>query len=704
MTAVAKPESAVDDRADHRLRPLFAPTGVVVVGASSTPDKLGGVMAASLASYAEHGGHVALVNPRAEGMYDSVRSAVDAAPVDIELAIVCVPAEVCADVVAECGAHGVTAALVCAGGFAESGEPGAHLQARLLAAAAEHDVRLLGPNTSGFFVPSERLLASFVPAVATLEPGPVGVVAASGGVNHALAFALQRAGCGISLGVGIGAGVDVAAAEVLDYLARDIGTRSILLHLETISDGPALLAAVREASRRKPVVALVVGQHEIGDFAQSHTGALATSWRTTRALLRQAGAVVVDDLDELVVAGVALASARLQPRADPAAALVTAQAGPGLLIADALHHSGVRLPPLGQGTRDAVAAVLPPTTYQVNPVDTGRPGPQHGAVVSAVADDPAIDLVAVYALTEPVVDLVESACPAVEAGHVIVLGIDGPGAEVERARSEAAAAGVPLVVGSSALAAAVSALAEDARRQAADAPPQTRTATTALTLPERLTESAAKDVLDALGIATPPRRLCRSEQEAHDALIELAGPVAVKISGAGVMHKSDVGGVRLAIADAAALTQAYTELIDLEGEVLIEAMAPAGLDLIVGARRDPVFGPVVMVGVGGTATEVYADVAIASVPCSREHLASLADQLQARPMLDGHRGSAPVDRAALAEVLATLGALLLDHPRVVEVEVNPLRASADGLVALDAVLVLDDDGPQYAKPPGMEPT
>lgn len=675
--------------AAHPLRSLFAPSGAVVVGASTDPTKLGGVMAASLASYS---GHLALVNPRGgPGMHGSVTDAVVEAPCPIDLAVLCVPAAACADVIAECGAVGVRAALVCAGGFAEAGPDGAGHQDRLLEAARSAGIRLLGPNTSGFFAPPDQLLASFVPGVATLRPGPVGVVAASGGLNHALAFALQREGVGLSLGVGIGAGIDVAAPEVLDYLAHDPGTRAIALHLETVTDGPALLAAVEEARRRKPVVAMVVGRHDIGDFARSHTGALATSWRTTRALLRQAGAVLADDVDELVVAASVLARTRARPHATPGAALVTAQAGPGLVVADALHEAGVGLPMLSEDTRAALGGLLPPMTYQANPVDTGRPGPRHAEVITTVGRDPAVEIVGVYAITEPVVDLLAAARPARALGIPVVVAVDGPPDDVAALRRAASDTGTPLVSGPRALAVALEALAEDADLQHHLAHPLPRRQEPAAThrLPTAFSEAAAKDLLDGVGISTPARCVCRSVDQARAALHDLGGRVAAKVSDATVLHKTDLGGVRLGITGADEIEQAFVDLAALgSGEVLVEQLAGPGVDLLVAARRDPVFGPVVVVGLGGTATEVHADVAIAAVPASPVWLAGLADGLQARALLDGHRGSPAVSRDALGAVLAALGDLLLSHPELDEVEINPLRATDDGLVALDAVLLV----------------
>ena len=680
---------------ERSLAALLAPRGVVVVGASSEPTKLGGVMAASLASYAHGPG---LVNSRGgEGVHTTIAAAVEAAPTPVDLAVLCVPASACAAAIEECAEAGVGAVLVCAGGFAEAGSQGVEHERRLLEAARATGVRVLGPNTSGFFVPESGLLASFVPGVTQLKGGGVAVVAASGGLNHALSFALQRQDVGVSLGIGIGAGIDVTAADVLKHLAHDDDTRTILLHIESVPNGPDLLSAVREATASKPVVALVVGRHDLGEFAQSHTGALATSWRTTRALLQEAGAVLVDDEDELVTAGSVLSRARLAPSTQSGVALMTAQAGPGLLVTDALFGHGVELPRLSSATQATLSELLPPLTFQANPVDTGRPGPRHGDVLAAVARDPGIDLIAVYGLTEPVVDL-----PLVVAGSDLgtttaVLGLDGPADEVAAARAEAHHLGVPVVVGARALSNAVRALVEDARlahhrllTEASSPDPDQRAH---LSLPnQKWTESAAKQAVHALGVDTPSGALCRSQEEAALAASRLGWPLAVKISDANVLHKSDSGGVHLGISDREQLERAVAALQEMGAtEFLLEQMAPPGTDLVVGARRDPVFGPVVLLGVGGIATEVYADVAIASAPNDAVTLSRLPDQLAAQELLDGYRGLPPVDREALGRVCALLGELLVANEHVSDIEINPLRAHAGGLLALDAVIVQRHD-------------
>jgi acyl-CoA synthetase (NDP forming) len=448
----------------HNLTPLFAPRGIIVVGASSSPEKLGAVMAQSLSTYPAP---VELVNSRGEnGMHTSIAEAAEAIPGGPDLAVLCVPAAATAQALRDSAANGAKAALVCAGGFAEAGGPGVEFSHQVEAAVRDTGIRLLGPNTSGFFVPHRNLRASFVPGVAELEPGSVAVVAASGGVNHVLAFHLQRAGAGVSLAVGIGAGTDITAPDVLDYLITDDQTKAVALHLETVADGPALIDAVSRLSSVKPVVALVVGRNDVSEFAQSHTGALATSWRTTRAVLKQAGAVIVDDENQLVAAVTALAGRRLAPAADPGVGLITGQAGPGLLIADALHSAGVTLPRLAQTSQDTIGTLLPPLTFQANPVDTGRPGPGYGKIVAAVAADPAIDIVAIYGLTEPVTDLPLSVAESgAAAGLPFLIGVDGPDGDLERARKSAQQHDLPLISGPTSLAHGITALVNDARGQ-----------------------------------------------------------------------------------------------------------------------------------------------------------------------------------------------------------------------------------------------
>lgn len=668
------------------LWPLFAPRGIAVVGASRKPGKLGAVMARSLAGFAARGGHLALVNDRDATMYGSVREAAEDGPVD--LAIICVPAPACPGVLAEAAAAGARAAVICGGGFAEAGGPGTEYQRRLAEVVTASGIRLLGPNTSGFLAPHAGVTASFVPGAAQVRPGKVAVVAASGGVNHALAFLLTEAGHGLSLAVGLGNGADITAPHVLDHLADDPDTRAVALHIESVADGPRLVAAVRRLAARRPVVALVVGRHDVGAFAASHTGALATSWRITRAALAQAGAVLVDDERELVDAVGALAVTRARPSRDPGVGVVTAQAGPGLLLLDDLRGRHARVPELTTATRSDLAGLLPPLTFQRNPVDTGRPGPELGRVLAAVGADPGIDVIAGYALHEPdAVDLVA----AVEQGSThdvpIVLGLGGTGQEAAHGRRALLEAGVAVAADPRGVAAATAALLADARARVPAAPrPDRADVPAGVTGPHD--EHEAKLLLESLGMTTMPRRACSDRASAHAALAELGGPVAVKLLDAEILHKTEIDGVHLGIATPADLDAALDGL-DAAGahRYLVEAMAPAGVDLVVGARRDPVFGPIVLLGLGGTTAEALADVAIRLAPLAPAEAAAMPAELAGKALLDGWRGGPVLDTRDLGRTLAALGDLLIANPHLDEIEVNPLRLTPHGLAVLDAVVI-----------------
>ena len=676
------------------LESLFAPRGVAVIGASRDPAKLGAALARSLRSFP---GHVGLVNARrpepAAGVSATIRDAAERGPLD--LAMICLPAPGCAPALAEAAQAGARAAIIYGGGFAETGPDGARHQRDLAAVAADTGIRLLGPNTSGFLAPGSGLTASFVPGAGAVPAGRIAVVAASGGVNHALAFLLAEAGHGVSIAVGLGNGVDIAAEDVLEHLRGQGHTTAVALHVESVADGRRLVDAVARLVPSCPVVALVVGREEIGAFAASHTGALATSWRTTRAALAQAGAVLVDDERELVDAVAALSLARLRPAADPGVGVVTAQAGPGLLLLDDLRGRAARVPELTARTRRELATLLPPLTYQSNPVDTGRPGPGFGRVLGAVAADPGVDLVAAYALAEPgAFDLVAAVDAArhTTADRPLIVGVGGAGPDVRRLRESLLERRIPAATDPTGVAAMVGALVADAQARHRGTEPAAAPRAP-LAGPGPWDEDQAKTLLSGLGVPTLPRRACADRDQAHRALAELPGPVAVKLLDAAVLHKTEIGGVRLGVATPEQLDAAL-DALEAAGarRYLVESMAPAGVDLVVGARRDPVFGPVVLCGLGGTAAEALADVALRLAPLTPARAAAMPGELACRALLDGWRGGPVLDRDALAAVLVALGDLLCANPHLTEIEINPLRLTGHGLLALDAVAVADHPG------------
>ncbi|MFI6703002.1 acetate--CoA ligase family protein [Streptomyces sp. NPDC050509] len=672
------------------LETLFAPRAIAVLGASATPGKLGAAMADSLASFP---GPVMKVNSGRpdpdRGLFPTVGEAAAAHDITPDLVVSCIPAAVTADALREAAAVGARAALVCAGGFAEAGGDGALHQQVLAEVVRDTGIRVLGPNTSGFLVPHRRLTASFVPGAPDLEPGPVAVVAASGGVNHALAFALAEAGVGLRLGVGLGNSLDVTQGDVLRHLAEDDGVRAVALHVETAAEGRRLTEAVRRLADRVPVVALVVGRSDIGDFARSHTGALATSWRVTRTALRQAGAVLVDDERDLVDAVTALSRVRLPANPRPGIGLVTAQAGPGLLLTDDLRSHGIQVPPLVERTVKELRALLPALTHLNNPVDTGRPSPVLTQVVERVSEDPGIDVTAVYGLLEPTAVDLPAALTAARTATPLVAVVGGPVEQARRTRRELGEAGIPCAATPASGSAMVRALVEDAAARTRLAAVVTASDAPTLPPPGPVDEHTAKGVLADLGIHTPVRRVCADPAAAHAALDELGGPVVVKILDADILHKTEVGGVQVGIRTHEELDEALARM-PASPALLVEQMAPAGPELIVGVRRDPVFGPVLALGAGGTAAEILGDVSLRLAPLSANEAHAMLDELATRQMFLGARGAAPVDRARLTRVLLALASLAADDA-VAECEINPLRVLPDGdVVALDAVLLLRD--------------
>jgi acyl-CoA synthetase (NDP forming) len=674
------------------LERLFAPRSIAVVGASASPDKAGHQLLRNLRGFA---GSLYPINPKADeilGLRAYPSLAAIGAPVD--LVALAIPAEACPPALAAADAAGAGGALIAGGGFGESGASGASLQDALAEVCRNGSIRLLGPNTAGFANPVAGFAASFAPGLERLPAGRIAVVAQSAGVNITTAFLLQNRGYGVRLAVGLGNSVDVTAADVVDWLADDPHTDVIALHLEGVPNGRALVAAIRRAVPRKAVVALTVGRADVATFAQSHTGNLIGDFARKRAALRAAGAVLVETTDELVDAAIALVHGRIPARANAGVGLMTAQAGPGLLMFDALRAHGVTLPTLGDAAAARIAELLPPMTYVRNPVDTARPAPTYPDVLRAIAGDPAIDAVAVYTLHEPAaVDPVAVFRDAKTTLGVPVvfgtMGIDGDVAPTFAALREL---GIPAFPGPERAARAVRALVEDAAARAslARTRPTGEAAAPPVTAP--LDELGGKALLRAYGIATPRARACATREEARAAFATFAKPVVVKVLNPRILHKTEAGGVHLFV-DTPERLDAALDAIDRidapeRSRYVVEEMAPPGLELIVGALNDPSFGPTVLVGMGGTQAEALRDTATTLAPLDRNDALALLASLRSAVLLDGWRGAPAVDRDALADAIVAIGRLIVAHPEIAELDVNPLRAYPGGVLALDAAVVL----------------
>lgn len=387
---------------------------------------------------------------------------------------------------------------------------------------------------------------------------------------------------------------------------------------------------------------------------------------------------------------VALAAVRLPPHPDPGVGLVTGQAGPALLIADALNKDGVRFASLGGATSEAIKGLLPPLTYLGNPVDTGRPGPTFPQIVGAVAADGAVQLTMIFAISEPAALDAASLLDVVRQSPLL-FGTIGLEREISAIGRTLAAYGVPSFYGPERLAKAATALTRDAisqyrlslRKPTPDAPAQP---------PVRgLDEAAAKQFLTGYGVRVPRSRICETREAALAFLDEIGGKVVVKILAADIAHKTDVGGVIVGVSSRSDLQAALDKIDHIPTasprRYLIEEMVPEGVELIVGAVRDLTFGPMAMVGMGGVTAEILKDSANRLAPLDMADALAMLEELRGKALLEGYRGVPRVDKGEIASVLCAVSRALIEHPEINEIEINPLRATPEGPIALDALVV-----------------
>lgn len=680
----------------RNLRRLLAPRSIAIVGASNDPSKAGYQAVCCMSGFP---GKLVTVNPKEKEIQGfPCYPSISAVPEEIDLVVLAIPAQFCVAAAREAAARGAGGIYIISGGFSEAGEAGARLQEDLARICLETGLRMLGPNTSGFANTHQSCVGSFVPGVDKLRQGRIAVVAQSGGINLSLAFLVANLGEGVSLAVGLGNGVDVGAADVLAMLADDPDTAVIVLGLEGVTDGRRLYEILRAVTPRKPVVAVVAGRAYTGELVVSHTGNLMGLYERTEAALTQAGVVVVESTEAAAQAACVLAAGRLPPRRKPGIALVTGQAGPGLLIMDGVTSAGVDVPKLGADTIGKIEALLPPLTFVKNPVDTGRPAASYPEIVTLAAEDERVDVVLAFALGERMV--LDSAVSLVEpartkTGKPIVFGTLGLSEDLAPAFGALRTAGIPSVVGPERTVLAGVTLAADARaawrlqHTPASPPPLRR---------ERLSgsfdEDRSKQLLLDYGIPSPRRMLCSSPEEAVTAFRSLSKPVVAKIAAPDIAHKTEVGGVRLDILTEEQLGEVLEAFSFIPtrypGRIMLEEMVQDGLELIVGGVRDPSWGPCVMIGLGGILAEALRDTAVRLSPLSPLDVDEMLDSLRGRKLLDGFRGKPGCDRGAIGEVVVSIGRLLLEHPEIREIEINPLRAMPSGVMALDALIVLDN--------------
>ena len=638
-----------------------------------------------------------------------------------DLAVIITPAPTVPGVMAECAAAGVRGAVVISAGFREAGPEGADLERRTLESARRGGIRVVGPNCLGIMIPGTGMNATFATALG--RPGRVAFLSQSGALATAILDLSLRENVGFSAFVSVGSMMDVGWGDLIHHFGDDPETESIVMYMESVGDASGFLEAARVVAARKPIVVIKVGRTEAAArAAASHTGALTGSDAVLDAALRQVGVLRVDTIEELFDVAELLSKQPL-PRG-PRLGIVTNAGGPGALAVDALVASGGEVAALQAGTLGELDAVLPAHWSHGNPVDVlGDAPPERMArAASVVSGDPGVD--GVLAIVTPQA----MTCPAAMASGVIAAtaGSGKPllcswmgGDSVRDARRALNAAGLPTYDYPDAAARAFVHMWERRRRlewlaewptEAMAAAPGNDRAAEAREVTARawaagrplLTEAESKRVLAAWGIPVVATLAASTEEEAVEMAGRLGFSVAVKLLSSQVAHKSDVGGVKLNLGDAGAVRGAWRAIEkavqpgQFEG-VSVQRMAPpGGWEVIAGATRDPQFGPVLLFGAGGTLVEVMNDRVLALPPLTPSLARRWIAHTRIHRALLGVRGRAPADLEALAGVLVRLGDLMLAHPEIAEIDINPLSASADGVVALDARIVLGEAGPRAA--------
>ena len=678
------------------LRPLLDPRSIVVVGAGRRPGSVGHEVLRNVLKGGFRG-PVYVVNPNASSVLDvpSFASPLDL-PEPPDLAVIALPAERVADAVRACGERGCRAAVLLGGGFGEAGPDGAARQDEVVAIARRYGLRLVGPNCLGVANtdPDVRLDATF--AVLSNRPGSLAVFAQSGAFGAAVLNAADQACVGVGQFVSIGNKADVGGNDLLLAWGADPRIRVIAAYLESVGDPRRFARIARAVSREKPIVAVKSGRTEVGQRAgRSHTAAAASSDVAIDALFRRAGVLRVHTMQELVDAA-RLLDAQPLP-AGPRVAIVGNSGGPEILAADALSDAGLTVAEFDAQTVAALQAMGVPA---LDPLDLGAAvqSGQLAEVLRTVAASPSVDAVLVV-LTDIAVtndeELRRSVCAvAAEAGKTFVL--VAVGALPTTLPLLGTGASLPVFAFPEPAAAALGVAYRHVRAQASDVGSVIRpagvdvaTARAAVTAAldagrEWLPPDEVYQLLASYGLPACPQALVDDADAAVRAAAQLGYPLAVKLGGAG-LHKSDLGGVRLGIADETELRGTVDELARLAaGPILLQPMVRAGTELIVGSVHDAQCGPMVMLGAGGVLTDVLGDRSFGLAPMTAGQADDLIDGLRSARLLDGYRGAPVVSRDAIQDILVRVGTLVDDLPEIAELDLNPLVCRADGVTIVDA--------------------
>lgn len=678
------------------VRALLAPRRVALVGASATPGKLGHLLLQNLlAEGAGFRGEVVPVHPelREIGGVPAYTS-LALVPGRVDLAVIATPAALVPAAIADCVAVRVPVAVIITGGFAEMGDEGADLQRRITAVARAGGVRLVGPNCFGVIGPGAGLNASM--AMGMPAAGGIALFTQSGAYGMAAFNHSREERIGFSSVVACGNKADLDECDFLEAFGEDPATRVVAMLVESVGDGRRFFEIARDVTRRKPVVILKTGSGDAGRrAAASHTAALATDAAVTLAALRQAGAHVVED--GLTLLDLAATLDRQPPLKGRRVGIITNSGGTGVELADLLEARGLSVPVLSEQVQSMLRPVVPAHGSTANPIDVTtdwkRFGDMYGTSLSVLLASDEVDAVVPVLLqrsatssqvAERVIAEVSAARAQGSRKPVHVCWVAPEEAQPNRARL--LDAGIPChawpVRAAQILAMTVAPISERAPRAEV----------TTFDRPDDvappvgwLGSAQVFGLLDDAGIPVARWRLAWSREEAVSAAAEMGCTVVLKAEQPGLVHKSDAGGVIVGLSTPEGVGAAYDDLVGRlgAGAVLLQEQASPGLELILGARRDASFGPVVMAGLGGVWVETLKDVALRLAPVGEAEALGMLTELKGYPLLAGSRGRPATDTAALARLIAKLSALIAGAEWIEEIDVNPVIANGDGLVAVD---------------------
>lgn len=701
---------------------FFSPSSVAVIGATETPGTVGRALMGNLST----AGNVRVypVNPKRTSVFGlPCYPSIAALPGPVELAVVITPAQTVPGVIRECAAAGIRGAIVIAAGFRETGPEGAKLEQEVLSEARKGHMRLLGPNCLGLMSPHRGFNASFAQSMA--RPGHLAFISQSGALCTAILDWAEREMVGFSAFVSTGSMQDIGWGDLILQFGDDPKTRSIILYMESVGDARSFVSAAREVALSKPIIVIKPGRTQAAArAAASHTGALTGEDDVLDAAFRRCGVLRVDTIAELFHLAEALDK---QPRPKgPRLAIVTNAGGPAVLATDALLTSGGQLAEMSRETIAHLDALLPAHWSHSNPLDVlgDATAERYVYAMEAALKDPSTDgllaIVSPQAVTNPG-EIAQRMVSVVKGTQKPVLGSWMGGAGVAHGETLLNAASIPAYSYPDAAARVFSAmwryssnlqalyetpsLAQNDPTGHSEVQQKEVQQKIAATLEgirasgrTLLTEAESKSVLASYGIPVVRTEVATTPDEAAAAAARMGYPVVVKLNSHTITHKTDVGGVRLNLGSEAAVREAFlgirqsVERLGSSGDFLGVTVQPMvkldGYELIIGSSVDPQFGPIVMFGAGGQLVEVYKDRSLGLPPLNTTLARRMTERTLIYRALGGVRGRKPVDLAALDRLLVQFSELVAGQPWIREIDMNPVLASPDGLLALDARMVL----------------